>query len=363
MRAKIKTACASCSSFQQHFGVGSDQASASLGWKSGWSAASDAVLDFFGHVLFSMKYHESLRAALRQAKSVEDCLDADSKLGEACREVKELLEKERLAAAENAPAPVPADSTAASETRHETLSQQSVALQEFARSRGLQNLDNDKLVALKGFENKARVLVKSNVTLHVFVDKEKELMSVISGSPAGTARGKDGSWVGIFVDPAHIGEPATAPHARVAPCNVKYLKNMIGSIVKTRDAMQTTLHPRDLFFLFDTGVRTHQSKMMGCILNNEGNPMACCTTNVHITYDENAMRDRRKSQRTNLDQVENLTLVTSEDFSASMVQRNRKHFPGTNFGNVVGPVKLDPPGELWQLSIEENEGLAGFRIC
>ena len=74
---------------------------------------------------------------------------------------------------------------------------------------------------LQIFERKARMLVRSNVALHVFVHKEKELI-----------RGKDTTWVGIVVDPAHIGEPATAAHARVALCNQKYLKNILTSVLK-----------------------------------------------------------------------------------------------------------------------------------
>ncbi|CAE7232863.1 hsdFM [Symbiodinium sp. CCMP2592] len=358
VRAKIRSACADCQAYREHVGVG--QESVDLGWKSGWSGAADSVLLFLGEAIFSAKYHDSMRTSMRQAKSVEDCLESDSKLGEAVKEVKEQLQNERLASAETAPsAGDPTSAVATDVPMQETLEMQSPALQEFVKSRGMQNVDVDKLKKLQMFEKKARMLVQSNVALHVFVEKEKDLMAAIHASPAGQVRGKDHSWVGIFVDPVHIGEPATAPHIRVAPCNQKYLKNLISSIVKTRDPMQTCLHPRDMFLLFDSGVHTQQSKMLACILNNEGNQMPMHQMKVYVTYDENALRERRKSQRTSLDQTEQLTLVTSEEFGQCMLQRPRKAFPGSNFGNVVGPVRPDAPGELWQLSVEEKLAIYG----
>ncbi|CAE7487786.1 unnamed protein product [Symbiodinium sp. CCMP2456] len=355
VRAKIRSACADCQAYRSHVGVGQAQDAVSLGWKSGWTAAADGVLVFFGDAIFSMKYHESMRASLRQAKSVEDCLDSESKLGEACKEVKDLLEQERLALAESNPAAAGGSAVPSAEQLvQESLETQSAAVQDFVKSRGIQSLDGEKIKALQVFERKARMLVQSNVALHVFADKEKELVTKIKDSPAGAVRGKDTTWVGIFVDPAHIGEPATAAHARVAPCNQKYLKNILSSVLKTRDPQQTSLHPRDMFFLFDSGVHTHQQKMLQCIMNDEGHPMPAHHTKVYIAYDENALRERRKTQRASLDQVEHLTIVTGEEFTSSMVQRPRRSFAGSNFGNVIGPVRLDAPGELWQLSVEEK---------
>ena len=57
VRSKIKSACADCKTYREHVGVGEEHVS--LGWKSGWSAAADAVLVFLGEAIFSCKYHET----------------------------------------------------------------------------------------------------------------------------------------------------------------------------------------------------------------------------------------------------------------------------------------------------------------
>ena len=91
---------------------------------------------------------------MRQAKSVEDCLDSDSKLGEACKEVKDLLEKERLASAESTPAAGGSNGgvPSAEPPVQESLEMQSPALQDFVKSRGIQNLDCDKIKKLQIFK-------------------------------------------------------------------------------------------------------------------------------------------------------------------------------------------------------------------
>ncbi|CAE7393011.1 unnamed protein product, partial [Symbiodinium sp. CCMP2592] len=150
VRAKIRSACADCQAYREHVGVG--QESVDLGWKSGWSGAADSVLLFLGEAIFSAKYHDSMRTSMRQAKSVEDCLESDSKLGEAVKEVKEQLQNERLASAETAPsAGDPTSAVATDVPMQETLEMQSPALQEFVKSRGMQNVDVDKLKKLQMF--------------------------------------------------------------------------------------------------------------------------------------------------------------------------------------------------------------------
>lgn len=176
-------------------------------------------------------------------------------------------------------------------------------------------------------------------------------------------RGNGSQWVGVMLDPAQWGEAITNPHIRVCPLNQQYLKTFLAAVVKSRDKQQLTLHNRDLFFYFDSFLAGNLSKVLGSFQTPAGDALGKSSFTVFVSYDEDSLRLRRqyiKSNSTTFQQVEQLTLVTAENFGDAMTKQNRKLYKGSNFGNKIGDVMLDSPKTLWSMTLKARIVLVCF---
>ena len=60
-----------------------------------------------------------------------------------------------------------------------------------------------------------------------------------------------------------------------------------------------------------------------------------------------------------LDQVEQAHVFTK---SKLLIERRcRKHYPGTNYGNNIGPVAVPSFAELWRVTAQEKKGIYGTK--
>lgn len=82
---------------------------------------------------------------------------------------------------------------------------------------------------------------------------------------------------------------------------------------------------------------------------------------LYIVYDEESLGERRALLRgiSALDQVEQAHVFTKGKLLIE--RRTRKHYPGTNYGNQIGPVAVPSFAELWRVTAEEKKGIYGTK--
>ncbi len=141
---------------------------------------------------------------------------------------------------------------------------------------------------------------------------------------------------------------------------------LLRGLMRTRDDPET-LHPKDLFLIFDNHVHHHTQQMLKCFIKENGDQLEHKELKkVYITMDEESLRSRKGLIRTGVtfDQIEMLTLVTSTDLHATLPMAARMHYPGTNLGNKIGDVILPDLDSLWKMACKQKLPLHGpFRVA
>ena len=309
-------------------------------------------------------FDENLKAAVVASKAPLDALNMDTKLGERYSEFKTLLRNELDEARAEA-------SAAARQTQGEGLENladesaqpvRSVAYKTFledVQARIGEIKKKELLESIQYYEDKARNLLASNVQLFVFPNSEKEMGELLGKTAAAQVRGSGKSFVGVLFDPAQWGEAITNPHIRVCPLNTQYLKLFLGAVLRNRDAQQLSIHSRDLFIYFDSFLGGNVAKWLGAFQTGTGDAMVKQAFTVFVSYDEDSLRLRRqyvKANTTTFQQIEQMSLVTAENFGDCMQKQNRKHFKGSNFGNKLGDVLLESTQVLWCMTLKDHKG-------
>eukprot|EP00972_Heterocapsa_arctica_P086163 12700781-Heterocapsa_arctica.AAC.1 len=74
-------------------------------------------------------------------------------------------------------------------------------------------------------------------------------------------------------------------------------------------------------------------------------------------YDENTLSKRRGLVRgpNTLDQIEYVHVISKDP--VVIQDRARLHYPGTSFGNAIGPVPLEATETLWHLPAGQKKAL------
>ena len=184
------------------------------------------------------------------------------------------------------------------------------------------------------------------------------------------ARGQPGrSYVGIMFDAKMGNEAITAPHFRVAPLQKPQVTKLIGGALKARHAGHDGLGvaPGDLYLLLDGGklgpppphgkLERSERAFVWPALPSEsprppGNaakllaPIKDAKTPffkkmLYVMLSEDCLKQRRarvKGMGT-LHQVEYLHVVSREPLT-TIPERKRKHYDGTNKGDLIGIVSL-----------------------
>ena len=122
------------------------------------------------------------------------------------------------------------------------------------------------------------------------------------------------------------------------------------------------LSPHHIFFMLDGGGSQHyRNKMLGCFVNEVGQPIEQKTEKlIYLMIDEESMRSRKGCVRgmNALDQVELLSVITKEPLD-DMPRRSHKYFAGSNQGNKLGDLKVPLADELWKTSPEVRTKVHG----
>lgn len=76
---------------------------------------------------------------------------------------------------------------------------------------------------------------------------------------------------------------------------------------------------------------------------------------------EDSMRDRKQRNKSAINQVLKMRLMTAEPLEKVLPERKRGKYPGTTKGNVVGYIGLSPNSEIWRATVEEKTAMYGNR--
>ena len=77
---------------------------------------------------------------------------------------------------------------------------------------------------------------------------------------------------------------------------------------------------------------------------------------------EDSMRDRKQRNKSAINQVLKMRLMTAEPLEKVLPERKRGKYPGTTKGNVVGYIGLSPNSEIWRATVEEKTAMYGNRV-
>ena len=161
------------------------------------------------------------------------------------------------------------------------------------------------------------------------------------------------------------GESASKRHTRLPPLReATWLKLMKAAIV-ARSGSEETLLPGDLFIYFDNGKNVDGTMFKPFLaqVDNQRAQRAIGTKKTYfLMYDESSLRARQRCNYTpgSLQQVENMYVVTSSDLSLN--ERKRLHYPGTNMGNVLGPIVFPLYSSMWQTDYKTKKLILGSKI-
>lgn len=283
----------------------------------------------------------------------------DNPLGEKVSELKALLRQEtdalRAEAAVTA-AQQPAEVVETEETRMKDRSPAFVSFLENVQAK-VGEIKNEETLQLIGtYEEKARNLFKSNVSLAVLPNSATDIGKILDASTAAAVRGSGPAWTGVLVDPSQWGEAITSPNIRNPPLNLQLVKQFMNAVIRNRDKQSLQLHDRDIVIYFDGFTPNNTSKVLASMQNSSGNVISKNVMTVYLSYDEDSLRARRqyvKANSTIFQQIEVMSLVTHEPFNDSMTYRSRTLFKGSSLGNKIGDVVMDAPGTLWSLTLKD----------
>ncbi len=133
-------------------------------------------------------------------------------------------------------------------------------------------------------------------------------------------------------------------------------------VVNAGDPSGDALHPRLLFMMFDGCRHGNETALLQAFRRGSDQKVMAKTKHQNfILYDEATLSQRRGKVRgpNALDQVEYLHLISCEPLQ--LRDQTRRHFPGTTYGNAIGPVSCLVHEDMWQLLGSEKKLLYGIQ--
>ena len=83
---------------------------------------------------------------------------------------------------------------------------------------------------------------------------------------------------------------------------------------------------------------------------------------VHCMISEDSMREKKQRNKTAINQVIKMRLLSSEPLEKILPERKRGKYPGTTKGNVIGYIGLSPTSDIWKATVEEKAAMYGPRV-
>jgi len=205
--------------------------------------------------VLDIKHEDALRQGTRARKSAEDLMEIGS-LKSALDEVDEALKAE-------ANARKPQEEQDEQKKKDEFLTKAAeieatageIMIAKIMTVRGPQGgMTDEETELIKAAESKNATRFGANVSLCVTPTSEKKVREFLESVPGGKpipADSDENGFVGVFCDPAVMGEPVTSPHIRIPPVNVPVVKavQLLSQILSFISAFARCFEPLDLLLV------------------------------------------------------------------------------------------------------------------
>ena len=223
---------------------------------------------------------------------------------------------------------------------------------------------DDQLEKLTFYKQKARNRVSANITFVTEDTLDTKMVNIFKESAVGKLRRSEGTKLcGIFYDYKIASQSSASPHLRAAGLrsNGDHLKKYIGNALAGYDA--TCIGPKDLYFLFDGKREGNKLSLHAGFAGPNGQKVAHTSKCIYLTFSEESLNDRLDKVRglIPIEQVERMYVCGVRAFD-ELEEVKRKHYPGSNRGNFIGPIKApdwDDEREMWLLSHTEKKNVLG----
>lgn len=336
-------------------------ATTSLSWKKGWNPSADTAMRLIEDTVFKDDYDPTIKCALKNAKSPEELMSYQM-FAEQVMEIDDALEKERSALHVDAPNggsdTTGVDHDAASDLNTKkggagssTTTVDPGAAPSLAAMLATSDTDEAKWV------HAADRHVRSHCTLAIEAKTEAGCVTCLKDAkvPPGLAGSE---YVGIHFNPKLASEAATAPHLRAAPFRKDRYNRLCSAVIEARSGPNGGVPPGDIIFLFDGG---RPGLMVQYLVpwKSVNGKREHFRKPFYMMFDEESVKRRRCLVRGCgvLGQIEGLSTLTQQILDVP--ERSRKHYHGTNKGDVICPVVLPCWDQAWCMSFKEKKKLLG----
>ena len=213
---------------------------------------------------------------------------------------------------------------------------------------------------LHGWLDIAQRYVRTYVKLIVAPDSQDGITEALAGSVLKDMRGDIKGNVCTLYQIGCAGESSSHPHLRVPSFRgADHLRMYMAAWAALRgdaDALQDG----DLHLIADGGKRGLEQTFHSCF--KKGSDNRAMEKNHHIimlTYTEDSVAQRRVLNRgaTTLDQCEILHVFSK--CPIALEHKKRRHYSGSNYGNVMGPIALPKWDDLWMVDVQHKKDLLG----
>ena len=238
----------------------------------------------------------------------------------------------------------------------------------------------DKYI-MKMVRSTVRCINQDKKTTAAFIEAIKECpLCMIRGDPTGL--------VGYHFDIAKAGEAATRPDLRICPLRDGVYCKLVRTVLQARSDLppdEATLGDGEFGILIDGGRKGNQARLLAPWKEgtskatnknkkgdddeeeveddedeDDGKKPGFVPALIQLGLTEESLAQRRQVVRgtASIKQVQWAHVVASK--KVSLPERPRKHFEGSNSGDLISNIKLPPlPGNEWYMTVAQKKKLFG----
>ena len=161
----------------------------------------------------------------------------------------------------------------------------------------------------------------------------------------------------VYLDSKCCGEASSQPHVRFPTFSKDRMKKLIQGFLKARNQSEPS---NEVLVMALDGKRDLLSMMAACMVNTDGDLwQEKSRATFTIVYDEDSVAAQKVRTRSLINLTELLHVWSTTSLEKHVDKRNRKHYRGSTFSTVIGPVAVPPVEERWRLPKDAKTNLLG----
>jgi len=229
--------------------------------------------------------------------------------------------------------------------------------------------DPDNIPAVEAWWRQyAKSKIGESVYLVSDVDgSEAALCAILRETHFGTLAGDMTGHCIIHLDVHLTGESQTAPHIRTAPFRKQQVLRLFNAVMSARRGVGQVakLNQGDLYIYLDGGKKGNVEQVNKAFVTAKGRFSVVCAqegitkNQCHVVLSEVSLAERRSKVRGLgcLKQLQGIHIFMNTQ--TIIPERPRAVYPGTNNGDVIGPVVFEPWKDGWKLTADDKKTLYG----